>query len=577
MEKKLVMKGKNGEMTMSRYVIHLAVVLLGLTGLIFLLGCEKEGVEVEKGELVDMVFTISNGGYEEENTFTRSEKIKGEKAKIVPLEEGLYLSATLREAEALGPAAGGGLRASLAVGQKVVLAAFVASDLLTVVATELYKVESGGALVPDDEEHPLRVPTGPTYHFVAYSFNSGVEPRAMNIDPANDLMWGITAAAVEITGQDQPVVIVMGHLFSQVQMVMDVAGVVDANGVAGKAEVKTLAAEVNGGLKVDLTVGTGDIDAISGNSDATQALVFAGLPNEEAESDLRTVTPTYPGRVSVTIDQMVIEIESEGEYTIEDQTIVFDGEVVKGKTYVLAVELLRTRWAWSNIYIEDDSHYHMAFDRSAPPTPVSKYPGLFFKWGSLVGISPHGSSPYIYTPAEGSEWGYAALGSGWGSIKTIAAVGIGNSAENYLTNHMDRANQTGDICTRIDPAWRMPNANEFGVTAAYDWAAFAVNGSVDYDSFEEGKGDVGAAIVTYGSPTGDVFFPAAGYRTSATTVVGSGEVCYYWSGSVGQALDAGFLMSFKLTPSPGVNILNIDRDGTAAAVRCIRKLASEMP
>jgi hypothetical protein len=510
---------------------------------------------------------------------TRSGKIRGEQTKILPLKDGLYLAATLKPAPAEDK-----LRDALAEGQKVVLAAFVSTNLATAVATAPYTVVSG-VLTPDDPNNALRVPTGQTYHFVAYSFNSTTPPVATAIDPENDLMWGRTAAAVPISGADQPVTIVMKHKFSQVRMTMNVTGIVGATVVMN--------AKVNGGLKVDLDVGSGSVEAIDEDPYVDQVLDFPATAADVAVSEWRTVTPTYdplyPQKVSVTIDGTVINIGGEGDYPFYNQTIVFDGPVAEGTQYELEVNLRRTRWAWSNVYW-DIVHNRMTFDQSAPSENVNTYQGLFFMWGSLVGISPSGNGTGVdlYIASSDSQgWPTTTVGatnhgywtpsggtgtSGWTSIPNAynalyAWPGVADDLDaNCLTDITDVSILIGDICTFIDNEWRMPTANEFGEVT--DYGTF-ISGSSSSDVY--GTGEIGSGRV-YNSAFGSVFLPASGARfENGWDLDRMGIVGLYWTASrltYGGPLFSGFL-STEIGIEPDLPICT-------HSVRCIRKLASEL-
>jgi uncharacterized protein (TIGR02145 family) len=572
----IIMKGKNREMTMSRYVLHLAVILLALTGLIFLLGCEKEGVTGEKGELVDVVFTIDNGGYEEENTFTRSEKIKGERTKFVPLKGDLYLAMTLK------PAEGAETRAWDLVedeGKKVMLAAYKVGNLGTPAVTPvLYKVSSG-VLVPDVAGTVLRVPTdgAEKYRFVAYSFNSTSPPTPLTgIDPSVDLLWGSKEEL--ITAADQLVEIEMKHKFSRVQMRMDVRGIEDATVV--------LEATVDGGMNGALSVGDG---AVTFSGSASQPLDLPVAAANVATSEWRTVTPTDdpddPENVVVRISQMEIDIENDADYTFTNKVIVFDGPLAKGTQYVLEVKLRRYRWALSNIYWSM-SKERMTFDKPtdesfAPPT-TDRQQGLFFKWGSLVGIAPTaGSGPLLYLPGSNPEGGWnttylnTSTHSYWPSPGTFASIpymtrtdgSLGAGANSLLEYGF--TTYTGDICSFLDGGWRMPNRDEFGDEWDYD---LGYSEGSDPDD-KEGNGSMWDAGAMYNSDFGQVFLPASGVRNSSGQAY-VGIAGSYWSGSQIHQSSSYYPGYMEFSSS----FVVIDTTaGYAFSVRCIRKLRSEMP
>jgi hypothetical protein len=474
------------------------------------------------------------------------------------------VSAPLKAAE------GGELREALAEGQMVALVAFKASDL-SIVGEEVWYDVVGGVLTPEEAGKPLRVPTGETYYFVAHSLNSSADPMSERIDPEYDLMWGRTVNPVSVTAKDLPVTINMEHLRSQVQMVMDVGGI-------SGAVVKSMDAKVDGGLLVDLALGTGVVTPVSVNPSADQWLTFDDLPSDEAVSQIRIVTPTDPNQVSVTINEMVIEVEDEGDYTIEDQTITFDGAAEVGVSYVLEVKLRRHRWAGSNIYWDTRST-RMVFDHSGggiASTTGDHQQGLFFKWGSLVGIETMGTNPTLYIASNDQhDWPsidmdnvthtYWTANRGTYTGIPYNTTDVGDALyPYYLTNNMNLAALTGDICTHIDSDWRMPTRDELGTAGEYERDNLS---SVTISGLGDGTAAVSAGAM-YHSAFGHVFLPASGcrfYDGALNTVFGG----IYWSGSAFRSYAPYVEFS-----SSGMDFQYAERD-SAFPVRCIKKLLGE--
>jgi hypothetical protein len=65
----------------------------------------------------------------------------------------------------------------------------------------------------------------------------------------------------------------------------------------------------------------------------------------------------------------------------------FNQKLLPGRSYTLTVKFDELEWAKSNIYW-DDSAQKLTFVPASGSTAYQGYQGVFFRWGSLVGISP---------------------------------------------------------------------------------------------------------------------------------------------------------------------------------------------
>jgi hypothetical protein len=219
-----------------------------------------------------------------------------------------------------------------------------------------------------------------------------------------------------------------------------------------------------------------------------------------------------------------------------------------GKSYTLHINVKQGRaWAGSNVYWDDDSKC-LTFKEAGHVGEENYYQGVYFRWGSLVGISPVGAFDtgendpdagtilYVYhngqwektTVAEACDNGYSGFLStnvSWTGIPYVS-TGMGSYTANNLGGSF--VDNTGDICRFLDPGYRLPVASEFAATAgAYTWGtdtdallwykggsfSSVVSGNeFGQHLFDPGSG--AGCATNYGSA-----FPAAGCRKS-----GDGEL-----------------------------------------------------
>jgi hypothetical protein len=273
-----------------------------------------------------------------------------------------------------------------------------------------------------------------------------------------------------------------------------------------------------------------------------------------------------------------------------------------GKSYTLRVKLRAPKWAGSNIYWVKTGTYnngsgdagdvgYLTFDQhyvNGNDAPHKGYQGVFFKWGSLVGISPAETevpgSPGtmtveflpttpVYIPTYGgvgtSTWKSPNTSSytsaGWGEsanvAETIPYLGAsygsdtdGRSSifvsEDARNNAISYQGLRGDICRYLSTetgvvsgAYRLPTSYEFGTIEAY-WnvSAPVAGGWVKGAAFTEDNtaGNAqGTTLITnkglgfvVNQTMGNVVFPASGYRNyDFGPVYRVGDIVLYWSSS----------------------------------------------
>jgi hypothetical protein len=544
-----------------------------VAGLILVLSaCEKEIIINAGSEgKVTLTVSMSNSDYVAEEGDVRSFGTQTNEIErvVVPLgDDGdYYLSATLKP-DTEQPDE---LRAYPSNGQRICLAAFNTSNVQVGSTVNYYYSASVNDLIP--ETTPLIVDVDNTYYIVAYSYNSTTEyPATSNIDPSKDLLWGKSNPKY-ITFSDRAVSITMAHLFSRVK--------VNISSTNTGGTIKSIGTvKIAGGKLAGLTLTTGAVAPGSTVADATIGVTGSGATRE---SGYRAF---YPSPTKVTISAVTVTVGST-DHPFSNLSANFTKTLAAGKSYVLAVDLAQANWAHSNIYWDGSK---LTFDKY-PANSHPSYQGVYFKWGSLVGISPAGSlnSNYgniaIYIPPVNGEsaWrtGKASDANAWGStFESIRYISPGSGFDrdknkNYLYDAVGTAshhsNYYGDICSYLTGGvWRIPNTAEFGAAGNY-----SNPGTIGSDPNDvTGRGSIVSGGVTYNSTYGAVFFPASGYRSDSgngmtqsgndTTV---GLYVTYWSGSI-----YDYLAAYALEAYGGLNAnpIRMYPPKWALSVRCIR-------
>lgn len=229
-------------------------------------------------------------------------------------------------------------------------------------------------------------------------------------------------------------------------------------------------------------------------------------------------------------------------------------------------------WAGSNIYWDGSK---LTFN-DVGDYVCQNYIGVYFKWGSLYGISPVDNFSYltvVYKP-DGSM----TSDMNWNSIPRVNDATIshtpslGKDARDwaYLYEITDGDSGIGDICKYLTekgwaPAgkeWRMPTSKEFESANSYTYISYGENGSVDAS---------GTSFIGEGYKKDDIgqpFFTRSGFRNSNDgTIVNVGSLGYYWSGTPsGVSAYNLYLSTNYLSPAE-----NWNGRSSSFSVRCVAK------
>jgi hypothetical protein len=586
--------------------IQAAALIIGLP--LFLWGCEKDLAGRGSGKRVTINFAVSNEGYGADReilTGAGAKDLEGETVYI-PLNDNYFMAATLRAEPAEETAFDGSqLRAAAAFepGQKIYFAVYAISG--TSPLDEAVYEWNGSKFVPDGE--PLGVDAdGTNYHFVAYSFfgDPTEEPYESDIEPWQDLVWGEATKSIDDTEVSRTVSIVMKHKFSRVQVK------VDASTITGAKVIDIDNVVIGGGEEADLTVKTGVV-APTGAA-ATETL--ENWTSEDAgKAMLSEAKVFYPSLTTISIGTLDLEIDDD-PVGLTNKSVTFSQALAENTNYTVVVDVRSTRWAYSNIYwVSTGSNTgYLTFDTSNNGN--QGYQGVFFKWGSLVGVSPaqtggndaFSSSTPVYIPSYHS---WDPLTSTWSSPTTSNYTASAwyetiNMTENDHTQNVDPAtipyldgrkafnsaipfypeyntdemygNLRGDICQYLGKTqsalggYRLPTHSEITqLPSVALHGTFAGDNSVGN---AEGTMDLIKAGFTYlTSP--NVVLPAAGSRVSNGILQSVGAAGGYlsgdpWANSGWYAGGCGF-------GSSGYSSFRYMPRSRAHSARCIKKLPTE--
>lgn len=259
-----------------------------------------------------------------------------------------------------------------------------------------------------------------------------------------------------------------------------------------------------------------------------------------------------------------------------------------------------SKWARSNV-VWDGTKLTFAVNPADYAVIPANSQGVFFKWGSLVAISPvassNGSSVYsntgqiIYSPQ-------GVYTSSWNNVPHISETSApfddkDKSDDNFAGYNggtgFDESTGKGDVCRYIsakgwvDGNWRLPTASELNDLSDEGAIVYGSKGSNNNDYIQEGSVNgmpysYGYYQISYGYmlglgaisgdnrawPSGGLFFPTSGYRNSIGTVGDTEWTGYSSAGS--SEKKKGFCLSVG---NGGVKLSSVER-GVGLSVRCVR-------
>jgi hypothetical protein len=419
---------------------------------------------------------------------------------------------------------------------------------------------------------------------VAYSYfdETGTPPTdGAGIDPVHDLVWGMSVDTKieDETEAARTVTIHMTHKFARVKVRIKSsitgANIAYLNGIA-----------IDGGQTAGLNLFTGNI---TGRGSVNQDMGLSGNYSAgEVASEYRTVKPVAsPTRVRI------------GSVRVNTSNTTFSGTVdiglaLNGATsYNLLVEVKKypTIFAYSNV-VWNGSKLTFATTAGENSTVAAGVQGVFFKWGSLVAVSPVGSgyvagSSIVYSPTGINNYA-------WGSIPYADETGapFANDAatdDDFATYNgslgYNATTGKGDICRYISAqgwvsgSWRLPKGSELTALMGektpgyYGTRTYLVTPSGGSNAYGYYQPDAGAILGNE-----NLCVPASG--TFTMTGVSSpdgkypgfvGAQGYFHSGSSSGGSDS-FYLSVSMSPNIDPHIVLVLTGGRPSGVpiRCIR-------
>jgi hypothetical protein len=547
--------------------------------MLLLAACEKEiPAGGGTGEKVTILFSINTSNYNIEDKVLRSADAGEAVTATIPLSDGLYLRATLTP----DPEEELRLPTPFLDGQKIRFIAFNATTEAEVDSKVYTWSTSAGKFIPDADPLGVVPDDGTIFRFVAYSYfgETGVTPVASNINPVHDLVWGKTATDQTVTNTEtsRTVSINMTHKFARVKVQ------VRSTEISG-ATIETLTGvEIMGGKQATLTPFSGNV-AMGGT--VTQGINISSSPQvDDISSSYRTVTPVSPAPAKVKFGGVKVSTNST---VFANKVAEFYSRLNLATSYLLVVDLIQgLAFAYSNIYWNGTK---LTFDKTsvaASDADSRYYQGLYFKWGSLIGISPvwDGDNTLVYIPNNiaGRTWHDAeavsstsfltALDIPYTTINTSITQSSTSSgeimAENFLYDHPDFSQYLGDICNFIDDDWRMANAREI-----HTWfpgaGAYSVNQGSSYvvNSAGTGKMSKHKAFTSNG-----LLLPSSGFLSVIVNPPGAVGVNttdgWYWLGSTGGLTNTanGYRINYRnLTTS----VDNSSNRQECFPIRCVKR------
>jgi hypothetical protein len=473
-------------------VIALMVLLLiGLTS------CEKDALSGAGGK-VAVNFTLAHLPYGEEGADMRSagRRRMNPSTVMATVEGSLKMYATLEEDEA--PLRG---LETMAVGTRLRIVAYDSNNDYAGDA-EYEVANASGAIKAVDAA--LSVDGGDNYRFVAYSLNtSAALPYAATMGPYSagsvDVLWGESGIENIVESGSYNIIIPMKHQFSRVTVEVTSASF-------GSPAIEAIEAAVDG-YQANLTAKVG---LTKGDAEDQMFTSFSSLGSTTVTSNQRVVYAGGESTTGVKVTSVTLG-ETVRSFPVPAR---FNRQLEPGKSYTLRISFKTLRWARSNIYWNGQT---LTFVPAGSDKSKEGYQGVFFKWGSLVGISParfaagstnaaknafYGASTPLFVPygyPDDPKWkqttGNAMMNDGdfpnvtsmwntWGN-NTVNATDIPYMDPSYTASDYGRDNTyvldaernttamyqgfRGDICQYLSSKtgvvsgnYRLPNSYEFG-------------------------------------------------------------------------------------------------------------------
>jgi hypothetical protein len=486
------------------------------------------------------------------------------------------------------------------LGKGIIMRVIARNASKKVVAEKDYVHLSNGNFQPGPEG-PIELDAGSRYSFMVYSYNTSDDvavravPRNLETtvtfnpyadgDNSNDLILG----TVEETAGNGITFPKLKHQFSRAKYKV----VLPASGVE-LTDIKVLLAN---NYKARLT----KENDLPEPDVATSPQPLSDGPDH---TDYRIVYTGNDSGPVLNISGTLKNLATNKTTSFKNLLLSYTTPLAAGRSYILQINIKKgLTWAASNIYWDGNQLTFKEYDFVVGTGKENNYQGVFFRWGSLVGIDP--------SPAGGTAWDpsgnvlYIPLynandktNSQWkkenettkktwdskhdGNIPyvNVNAGTLSDDSDN-LSGAADYANKKGDICRYLSDIgavkgkYRMPTMNELFIgskggsaTIKYEYAVWESTTAVSgywtrigsTSSSPSDWNDISTTATNAAGTYTDLksganysayaTFPAAGWRNvSDGTVSFVGNMGYYWSSSFYNLENARYL-KFSATGVP---------------------------
>jgi hypothetical protein len=486
-----------------------------------------------------------------------------------------------------------------------------------------YKSNGDGSLDPVNADDPMLLESGKSYFFTAYSYNASVATTlpanfetTVTLNPyvgnnhttaeiGNDLLLGVTSTATQMPSTTGISLGTLTHRFSQVKYA--VGNVIKLSSSATTPTLTLDDVSLTNNYQATLTKG---------------ATTLAAALAKSADKATDQLLDENSGHIVYTGGEPpVLKISgSLGNQNFDNISVSYKKSLVAGYSYTLRITARETPcWAGSNIYWDGT---RLTF--SAPGTDDKQYyQGVFFRWGSLVGISPvqtnsrtafaagtNGNlatgTPIYVPPVPGGPTNWTQT-----NLTTAQSAPYSSYFSSYHTSYYydfdkipyntgeeslgttsptyDPGAFKGDICRYLTGqsgipggAWVMPTLADFESASRSHWTGSVPNSTYWYRQTQENGifPTTNNNALTDGYPDGTyhdwtwgasycqngTVLPASGHCGNFDgTVMYTGYRGYYWSSSV---IDANWV-SFLDFYSDGVYTYKGAFRGIGLPVRCV--------
>jgi hypothetical protein len=433
----------------------------------------------------------------------------------------------------------------------------------------------------------FHVRVGDTYDFICFTFNTtsiSDLPSASNYVVGDDLptdfsahkqkdmFWWRSTSSTEVSSEGVELDITLIPNRAKAKLILDLSyNDWNITGIAGnKVSI--------GGPKTNISINwsTGGFSSTGSGSVyyCTWSTPTSPYSTQLTSNELTIIPEDVYGYTLIQI--RAASISREGNLpTLPTDAIsfTFRQPLEIGVNHTILMKLRTPIFARSNIYW-DDTEKEMTFEPVADDPAQNDdtkqgYQGLFFKFGSLVGISPAGTdynttSTLLYNAGDPTPY----TGTAWNSIPKWDATGD-------ITGEPDVSSSKGDICKYINSDYRLPKAGEFGWGTAWDTFGWEkVNTFEDVEADEaDGTYDFvdNDNALAMNTSMFDVMFPISGYRDSSNGSKGTtaGNNVYYRTSYGASSTGSCGYANFTNT-APKVSGGNTITRTHAFPIRCIK-------